>query len=352
MIKMLASVTGADEAEVALAGGADFIDLKDPGQGALGAVSPAVLAATIARVGGRRPVSAVAGDLPMELDLVRAAVAERAAADFVKVGLFPAPGEARHAVIAGLAEIASRTPLIAVFFADGEPEFSLLDDLKAAGFHGAMIDTMGKTGGGLLKHLPTSELGRFVARCRALGMISGLAGSLEAPDVPRLAVLRPDYLGFRRALTGGRREDAIDLASVLSIRALIDAEEAGRMQEAGGETDRIFMRDFTLDMEIGAYGFERGGTQKVRFGVEADVVRSSPNPIGMADIYSYDLIMDAVRTLAARGHTDLVETLAEELADTVLADRRVRSVTVKVEKLELGPAAVGIEIRRSRKNGV
>ena len=66
----------------------------------------------------------------------------------------------------------------------------------------------------------------------------------------------------------------------------------------------------------------------------------------MADIYSYDLIMDAVRSLVASGHTDFVETLAEELAATVLGDRRVRAVTVKVEKLQLGPGAVGIEIRR------
>ncbi|MBC8129633.1 MAG: hypothetical protein H7Y08_04845, partial [Rhizobiaceae bacterium] len=46
MIRMLASVTGPEEARLALEGGADFIDLKDPSKGALGAVSPAVLRAT------------------------------------------------------------------------------------------------------------------------------------------------------------------------------------------------------------------------------------------------------------------------------------------------------------------
>ena len=352
MIHMLASVTGPDEAAVALAGGADIIDLKDPSQGALGAVSPAVLAATIAAVAGQRPVSAVAGDLPMELGPVRAAVLARRAADFVKIGLFPADAGARRAVIAGLADIAATTRLIAVFFADGDPDFSLLDDLEAAGFHGAMIDTMGKAGGGLLKHLPAGALRNFVARCRALGLVSGLAGSLEAPDVPRLAVLGPDYLGFRRALTTGRREDAIDLGAVQAMRALIDTEtrpaEPAAAPDAAVETDRIFVRDFTLEMEIGAYGFERGRQQTVRFSVEADVVRAPIRPGEMADIYSYDLIMDAVRSLVASGHTDFVETLAEELAATVLGDRRVRAVTVKVEKLQLGPGAVGIEIRRQR----
>ena len=349
MMKLLASVTGPDEAELALAGRADFIDLKDPRLGALGAVSPEVLAATIARVAGRRPVSAVAGDLPMEPEAVRAAVSARSAADFVKIGLFPASRDERQAVIFGLATLAAKTPLVAVFFADGDPDFSLLVELANAGFRGAMIDTMGKSGGGLLKHLSGHDLAAFVEGCRARNLFCGLAGSLEAPDVPRLGVLKPDYLGFRRALTEGKREDGLSLEAVQTIRALIDAEVAPKKSEAATavrRTDRIFVRDFTLDMQIGAYGFERGRTQKVRFSVEAAVAPISSAPSAMADIYSYDLIMDAVRSLIARGHTDLVETLAEDLANAVLADRRVASVIVRVEKLELGPAAVGIEIHR------
>ncbi|TIQ75182.1 MAG: dihydroneopterin aldolase, partial [Mesorhizobium sp.] len=39
MTRMLASVTGVDEAEIALSGGVDIVDLKDPKAGALGAVS-------------------------------------------------------------------------------------------------------------------------------------------------------------------------------------------------------------------------------------------------------------------------------------------------------------------------
>lgn len=344
MTKMLASVTGPDEAETALGGGADLIDLKDPRDGALGAVAPDVLAATIRRIAGRRPVSAVAGNLPMEPAAVRAAAAERAGADFVKVGLFPAPIEARRAVVAGLKSLAAETRLIAVFFADGDPDLTLIDDLRAAGFAGAMVDTLDKSGGGLLKHLPVARLGDFVAACRAHGLLSGLAGSLEAPDVPRLLVLEPDYLGFRRALTAGDRDGPIDGAAVAVIRALIGAPAPGPVTNE--RTDRIFVRDFTLDMAVGAYGFEHGRTQKVRFSVEADVRRLARPASGMNGVYSYDLITDAVRTLAARGHTDFVETLAEDLAETLLRDRRVAGVTVKVEKLELGPAAVGVEIRR------
>ena len=364
MTKFLASVTGPREAETVLAGGADLVDLKDPAKGALGAVSPAILAETIASVAGRRPVSAVAGDLPMEPVVVRAAVEARLAADYVKVGLFPAPRPARLAVIEALASFAAPTGLIAVFFADGDPDFDLLPALAEAGFAGAMIDTMGKGSGRLLSYLSVERLAFFVRTARDLGLMTGLAGSLEPPDVPRLKVLSPDYLGFRGALTAGARDAAIDLDKVRAIRALIDpvgsrsAEErtgvaaaslrphhAATRRQAGG--DRIFVRDFTVAMEIGAYGFERGRTQKVRFSVEAEIEPIARDARSMADIYSYDVILDAIRGLAARGHTDLVETLALDLADLVLTDRRVWAVTVSVEKLELGPEAVGISITRT-----
>ena len=362
MIKLLASVTGPEEAETVLAGGADLVDLKDPTKGALGAVSPEILRATIECVAGRRPVSAVAGDLPMEPVAVRRAVEARLAADYVKIGLFPARREARLAVIEALASFAGQTGLIAVFFADGDPDFTLLPALAKAGFAGAMIDTMGKAGGRLLTHLDAAALGQFVDTARCLGLICGLAGSLEPPDVPRLAVLKPDYLGFRGALTLGARSATVDLGAVQAIRALLgpSGDQAGDTQgiATGAEDaaatgvpalgDRIFVRDYTLPMEIGAYDFERGRAQNVRFSVEAEIEPIARDARSMADIYSYDVILDAIRRLAGRGHTDLVETLALDLADAVLDDRRIRQVTVTVEKLELGPQAVGISLTRSR----
>ena len=91
MTRMLASVNGPEEAEIALAGGADIIDLKDPTKGALGAVTPEGIRATVKAVGKRRPVSAVAGDLPMQPGLVAATVRDIAATgvDYVKLGIFP-----------------------------------------------------------------------------------------------------------------------------------------------------------------------------------------------------------------------------------------------------------------------
>src|SRR5262245_65251917 len=68
MTLLLASVTGPEEAAVALAHGADIIDLKDASRGALGALDRDVLRATVAADSGKPPVSAVTGHLPPDPD--------------------------------------------------------------------------------------------------------------------------------------------------------------------------------------------------------------------------------------------------------------------------------------------
>ncbi len=66
--------------------------------------------------------------------------------------------------------------------------------------------------------------------------MSGLAGSLEAPDVPRLLPLQPNYLGFRGSLCRGRSRVAeIDPAAVRIIRDLIPREANG--VGGGGRAD-------------------------------------------------------------------------------------------------------------------
>ena len=59
--RLLVSVRDADEAEEALAGGADWIDLKEPLDGPLGAVSTARAREVVQCVTGRAPTSAAAG---------------------------------------------------------------------------------------------------------------------------------------------------------------------------------------------------------------------------------------------------------------------------------------------------
>ncbi len=117
----------------------------------------------------------------------------------------------------------------------------------------------------------------------------------------------------------------------------------------GGVPDRIFVRGLVLPIAIGVYDEEQGVTQKVSFTIEAAVATGvAPKGDAIAEVPSYDDLVGAVRAIVAAGHINLVETLAERIAERCLSDKRIASVLVRVEKLERGPASVGVEIVRPR----
>jgi (5-formylfuran-3-yl)methyl phosphate synthase len=373
MTLMLASVTGPDEAEIALEHGADIIDLKDPTGGSLRALPPDLVRASVAAVAGRRPVSAVAGDLPMEPDALVAAVGQIAltGVDYVKVGLFP--GRLREDCVRALSALTAAARIVAVMFADQEPDPALISLIAECGFAGAMLDTARKGSGRLLDHADVAFLQDFVDRCRSRGLLTGLAGSLEPPDIPRLLLLAPDFLGFRRALCGDReRAGRINPQAVRVVRELIPRDDRGRGEagQAGRsdhrvlpvhpyaqgasleEADRIFVRDFVMPVRVGAYAHELDRPQNVRFNVDVTATRLGRPASDIGDVLSYDVIMDAIRIVVAREHIPLVEMLAERIAASLLAHQRVTSVTVRVEKLDIGPGAVGVEIKRERQADV
>jgi uncharacterized protein (UPF0264 family) len=233
MTLFLASVRDAGEAELAVGLGADIVDLKDPGQGALGAVSPGITAACVRRVAARAPVSATIGDLVPESDTVRDAVLKTAAlgVDYVKFGLFPG-GDAERC-LARLEAEAAQIRLIVVLFADAMPAFDTIGLAARIGAFGVMVDTLGKGAGSLPDLLPPRTLGPLVASAKAQGLTVGLAGALKAEHAASLLALEPDLLGFRGALCqGGDRVRSLDPTRLAAVRALIP-----RSRRALGETN-------------------------------------------------------------------------------------------------------------------
>jgi len=221
-VRMLASVRSAEEALFAVQAGADLIDAKEPSHGALGAVLPETLRAIVDAVGGRRPVSATVGDLPLEpRELARLARRNAdAGADFVKIGFFEPPFDPS---IQALPAAAPGVRLVAVLFADRSPPLQVAGPLAEAGWHGVMLDTANKEAGSLREWTDPDWLATFVRQARAARLLIGLAGSLRDDDVRPLAALGPDYLGFRGALCAGTdREECLDPDRVRAVRALLD----------------------------------------------------------------------------------------------------------------------------------
>lgn len=249
MTGFLASVRTAHEALIALDNGADIIDFKEPAQGALGALPHDVIVEAVHSIGGRKATSATIGDIELMPEQVAEAIERTAGTgvDFVKIGLFPGD---LAATLHRLAPLAQQHRLIAVAFADRAPVIETIDLLAEAGFAGFMLDTAAKDSGALTAHLDLATLGRFVNRTRELGMIAGLAGSLRLADVAALLPLGADYLGFRSALTIGKRHSDIDAGSVAAVSraigyprassaiAVAGAASAANSDSSGGPSTR------------------------------------------------------------------------------------------------------------------
>lgn len=205
-------------------------------------------------------------------------------------------------------------------------------------------------GAALFTETDIVTLDRFAAACRAHGLGFGIGGDIQEPDVARLLLLMPDTLALDATVRAGAdRDGALTTSALEALRTLVPrVGTVSKAHRAETTTDRIFVRDFTLDMSIGAYHAELGRRQRVRFDVEVEVARDPKPPRDMRDVFSYDIITETIRMLARREHVAFVETLAEEIAGRLLEHTAVRAATVRVAKLDVIEGVVGIEIRRER----
>ena len=113
--------------------------------------------------------------------------------------------------------------------------------------------------------------------------------------------------------------------------------------------DRISLRDHVVTAEIGAFQAERGVTQRLCFNVVVEVAPPDAPPGDDVDrILSYDRITDAIAAELARDRVNLLETLAERIAESILRAPQAMRVFLRIEKLDRGPGALGVEIARAR----
>lgn len=117
---------------------------------------------------------------------------------------------------------------------------------------------------------------------------------------------------------------------------------------SGPPLDRISVRDYVREIEIGAFRSEHGVTQRLRFNVVLEVAHHAAGSDDVDRIVSYDGITDAIEAAIAAQRLNLLETLAERVAAGCLGDSRAVRVFVRIEKLDRIPGALGVEIVRSR----
>lgn len=218
-LKLLVSVRTPEEALAVAQAGVDFIDLKEPRSGALGALplgSARAIVEALRGTGAATTTSATIGDIPVSrlADIVAGATRTGSiGVDIVKVGIDRQPGAG--AVVQALARMPLR--IVPVFIADRGFDWEVVELAAALPFEGLMLDTADKHRGSVLDALPTPLLTRFIDTARRAGKMVGVAGALRQSDLPRLLELAPDFAGFRSAVCDGDRGSRLDPSRVRGL---------------------------------------------------------------------------------------------------------------------------------------
>ena len=111
---------------------------------------------------------------------------------------------------------------------------------------------------------------------------------------------------------------------------------------------RLFLRNHTVDVRIGAHDFEKLGPQRIVFNVELFVPYSASTPQhdDLAEVVDYDFVREVIARRVAQGHIVLQETLCDDLMRELIAHPQVQAVRLSTCKPDVYPdcEAVGVEI--------
>jgi dihydroneopterin aldolase len=127
-----------------------------------------------------------------------------------------------------------------------------------------------------------------------------------------------------------------------------------RIADGRAGVRHVFVRDLVLAGSIGVHRHEREAAQRIRVNLDLAVDEGgAPVDDSLFNVVCYEKIVAGVRAIVERGHINLVETLAEKIAAMCLANARVRSARVRIEKLDIVADAesVGVEIERFNISG-
>ncbi len=226
--RLLVSVRSAEEAAVALAAGADLIDVKEPSNGPLGVAHHEVLAAVLAVVDGTVPVSAALGewsasalnDAHWHLELP---------VQFLKWGLAGygnSPGWGED-LLDTRRQIRTGTEVVLVAYADWEkakspPPAEVVKFARRFRYKAVLIDTFLKDGSTLLDALPLPELTELLTSLKKSGIPVALGGSLKLEQLKQLKPLAPEWFAVRGAVcAGGTREGLLDPVRIQKWKAAL-----------------------------------------------------------------------------------------------------------------------------------
>jgi (5-formylfuran-3-yl)methyl phosphate synthase len=225
MTRLLISVRSVEEAQLALAGGADLIDVKEPNRGSLGAADAGTIEAVVRQVAGQASVSAALGEL-VEGHRLDAGLAGRI--QYVKFGLAGCidwPDWTTRWAQA-VAKLPAGVRPVAVAYADWKTARApdprqVLEAGQAIACGALLVDTFDKSHGSLLDYWALAELDQFASAVRQAGMLCVIAGGLGLAEIAEILPLGPDYLAVRGAACDGDRTGRLDIERIRYLSAVV-----------------------------------------------------------------------------------------------------------------------------------
>lgn len=116
-------------------------------------------------------------------------------------------------------------------------------------------------------------------------------------------------------------------------------------------TDQIFIQNLLIPAKIGVFEHEKRAPQVIAVDITLTVDTRAAALSGLLqDTLDYKQLTDQIAAHCLAQHIELVETLAQQLADICLTDHRVQDVTICLGKPQAiaQAASVGVRIHRHR----
>ena len=114
---------------------------------------------------------------------------------------------------------------------------------------------------------------------------------------------------------------------------------------------KVLIKELILNLKLGYYDFEKEKPQKVKFSLEIDYENKKPtSDKDIKSIVNYGQVVKLIKKLSKNKHYNFLETLAEDVFDTLFKDKRIGKIMLKIEKLEILQecSSVGIQITKKR----
>lgn len=224
--KLLISIRDVAEANAALQGGADWIDLKEPEFGSLGPVDFESACQIAMAIEGRTPLSAALGELMDWPQSNSRRLLEIEAISLVKIGL------------SGVCQLANwfqrwetfsqqvadaGKQLVAVAYADWKsinapcPQ-QIIEKAEDCGTPYFLLDTYDKSHGSLLNFVRKKELEEILASASSANLKTVIAGSLSSNSMRSLPQKNIDMLAVRGAVCDRGRTGHVTAQKVKAFR--------------------------------------------------------------------------------------------------------------------------------------